>query len=99
MRRVETLAKALARFDDELDKLKDVTTFSALINKTSNFDFISDTINKAAEERGMYVGEISWASVDKDTAKLIVGVGKDEKAYNKKYLVGGKYDPSDFRWS
>lgn len=98
MKKMETLAQAVARLDDTLDTMGDTATFVALIPRSSDFNFISETVNDIAEQHGKYVGELSWSALDDEVAKLKVGFAIDTDTYSKKFY-GGNDDPSRFRWS
>lgn len=85
MQTMETLAQVVARLDDVIDNMDGVATLSAVVPRKIAFDLISNAVEGAAEERGVYVGDKSWYVVDDTTAKLVVGIGKDSVTYAKYY--------------
>lgn len=81
---METLAKAMARLDDEMRIKQGVHTFSAIMDNATMFDVVSDSVDEIAKERNRYIGEKRWLRTAYGY-ELRVGYADNITQWHKKY--------------
>ena len=88
--RIESLAMATARLEDEMKACTDVYTFSSLLDNATSFDLVSDLVDCTARYTKMYVGEKRWIRQESGY-ELRVGFAPTEAMWFKKYGDGKAY--------
>ena len=88
--RIESLAMATARLEDEMKACTDVYTFSSLLDNATSFDIVSNIVDDIAKSTKMYLGEKRWIRQE-NGYELRVGFAPTEAMWFKKYGDGKAY--------
>lgn len=81
---METLAKAMARLDDEMSTRQGVRTFSATLDNATMFGVVSDRVDEIASEHNRYIGEKRWLKTAYGY-ELRVGYADNATQWHKTY--------------
>ena len=88
--RIESLAMAMARLEDEMKACTEVYTFSSLLDNATSFDIVSNLVDDIAKSTKLYLGEKRWMRRESGY-ELRVGFAPTEKMWFDKYGDGVQF--------